>query len=152
MMRLFCAAVIATIANSQCLADHPPSLIETTTKIVEKMRLISHDCRFGGASEQASCLKTVLEDLDRELETELRAAISEQENMWGELATRQQIAKIESAHKAWIGYRQNHCWFDYVKAQSVNVSSRQLENLYCDVVKTLYRMEEIRVDYHHIWK
>lgn len=119
MMRLFCAAVIAIVAISHCAADQPPTLTETTKKIVEKTRLISYDCRSGGASDQARCLKTVLEDLDRELETEMRAATSEQENMWGDLARRQQVAKIESAHKAWIDYRQNHCWFDYVKAQAV---------------------------------
>ncbi len=82
----------------------------------------------------------------------IQRALAETENRWGVEATEEQRRNIGRAQAAWKIYRHEHCWFGYVEHQGINASSRQLDNIACEIRRTLRRTEEVKIDYMGEWQ
>jgi hypothetical protein len=103
------------------------------------------------ALEQASCLRGRLNLLDEQLDALVDRALA-LENTSGEQATQEQRQNIRDAEAAGKEYRDKHCWFDYVPSQLFNVSSRQVENLLCEIRQAIVRKHDITIDYLADWR
>lgn len=145
--------LVLALAPTTASADQPPSHLEVVARAEDKMRAeVTNSCIDGNAMDQADCFRLHLEALDEDLDELVARTVRDTENMWGEQATEEQRQNIIDAQAAWKTFRREHCWFDYVAHQGINASSRQLDNLACEVWRTYLRMEEIRIDYMGDWR
>lgn len=146
-------SVSILLGASTASADQPPSGLEIEQRVAEAMLVETRShCGTEAGMDLVLCWQERLQTLDHEMDFLIARALEATDNMWGEQASAEQRQNIRDAQTAWMTFRREDCWFDYVPGQHINSSWRQMENFLCEINTTLRRMEQVRIRYLNDWR
>jgi len=106
-------------------------------------------CPGRNAADDFACIQSKLAALELEMDALIKKSVEDYKSMWGKEAVTEGQTRILDAQKAWLQYRNSHCFFGYYSNAISHPRSQEQTYLVCEISKTQERIKEIQKLYLH---